>query len=130
FSGTAKKKMPMDASFAGRPLNPAWSDEGMPIVDVVWEDAQAYCGWAGGRLPTEAEWEFAARAGKTGEIYPLNSENSREKANFYGRKGNDIFDQIAPVRKFDESAFHLFDMAGNVWEWVADWWSPAYYATS
>jgi len=97
-----------------------WKEGTHPMVDVRWEEAQAYCTWAGGRLPTEAEWEFAARGGKRDEIYPMNSENSRDSANFLGRKAADIYDDVAPVRKFSPNPYGLFDMAGNVWEWVND----------
>lgn len=107
-----------------------WERDDRPISGMSWEDAAAYCGWAGGRLPTEAEWEYAARAGKPNEVYPLDSENSRDKANFAGKKGNDIFEYTAPVRKFDANGFQLYDMAGNVWEFVNDWYSADYYASS
>jgi formylglycine-generating enzyme len=108
-----------------------WERGNLPIVNVSWENARDYCGWAGGRLPTEAEWEYAARAGEEDEIYPLNNENSRDKANFAGKKGNDIYDQEpAPVRKFDASSVGLYDMAGNVWEWVSDYYFPDYYSRS
>ncbi len=123
--GSAKPKMPPAPNF-----NKGWKATSEPIVNVSWEDADSYCNWAGGRLPTEAEWEYCARAGKENEIYPLNSENSRDKANFYGKQGNDIFDWTAPVKSFDANAFHLYDMAGNVWEWMSDWYSPDYYAVS
>ena len=104
-----------------------WKVSDYPINSLKWEDADAYCRWAGGRLPTEAEWEFAARGGFADEIYPMNSENSRDKANFAGKKGNDMYDYVAPVRKFDPNPYGLYDMAGNVWEWVNDFFSPSYY---
>jgi formylglycine-generating enzyme required for sulfatase activity len=105
-----------------------WKRGELPMVRVTWEEAVDYCGWVGGRLPTEAEWEYAARAGASDEIYPLNSENSRDKANFSGVQGNDNYEGVAPVRKFDENKFHLFDMLGNVWEWVSDWYGQKYYS--
>jgi formylglycine-generating enzyme required for sulfatase activity len=115
------KKMP-----TGPLWDSHWRTGDLPVVNVTWENARDYCRWAGGRLPTEAEWEYAERAGATDEIYPLNDENSRDKANFYGKKGNDIYEQPAPVRKFDPNPFGLYDLAGNVWEWVNDFYSPDY----
>lgn len=109
--------------------NPGWRVSDDPMDNVRWTDAAAYCQWAGGRLPTEAEWEYAYRAGKKNEIYPggiKNFESARDHANFYGKQGNDIWDDMpAPVRKFDPNAFGLFDLAGNVWEWVADFYSKS-----
>ena len=125
FVDDKKLKMPGATNY-----NPRWRTTNYPMVLVKWEEAKAFCTWAGGRLPTEAEWEYAARAGMTDEVYPLNDENSRDKANFYGKHGNDRFEEAAPVRSFDANGFNLFDMAGNVWEWVEDWYSPAYYAES
>lgn len=107
-----------------------WKITNYPMMQVSWEDARDYCQWAGGRLPTEAEWEYAARAGAANQVYPMNDENSREKANFYGKKGNDRFEYVAPVKSFDPNPFGLFDMAGNVWEWVNDFYSPDYFRTS
>jgi formylglycine-generating enzyme required for sulfatase activity len=114
----AKEKLKMPAG----PLDDThWKITDRPIVNVRWEDAKAYCTWAGGRLPAEAEWEFAARGGMRDEIYPMNSENSRDSANFAGKSGNDIYEYVAPVRKFNPNPYGLYDMAGNVWEWVNDW---------
>ena len=112
--------------------NKHWNSKETPIVNVRWAEAAAYCTWAGGSLPTEAEWEFAYRAGKDGEIYPGGENsltNARDHVNFYGTQGNDTWDQEpAPVRKFDANSLGLFDMAGNVWEWTADYYSKTAYA--
>jgi formylglycine-generating enzyme required for sulfatase activity len=110
--------------------DPRWKVTNNPMSNVSWEDAKSYCSWAGGRLPSEAEWEYAARGGLEDQAFPLNDENSRDKANFAGKKGNDIYDGVATVRKFDPNSFGLFDMAGNVWEWVNDLYSPNYYRQS
>ena len=118
-----KLKMP-----AGPIWDSRWKVTDSPVVNVRWDEAAAYCAWAGGRLPTEAEWEYAARGGADGQIYPLNDENSRDRANFSGKHGNDEYDFVAPVRKFDPNPFGLYDMAGNVWEWVNDWYGP--YSTA
>jgi formylglycine-generating enzyme required for sulfatase activity len=107
-----------------------WNASNHPITSVSWLEAKNYCEWAGGRLPTEAEWEYAARAGSSDEIYPLNDENSRDKANFSGKKQNDRFEYTAPVRSFDANKFGLFDLAGNVWEWTQDWYDADYYKSS
>lgn len=120
------RRMPKSAPF----WNERWRDDTLPIVMVTWDEAQEFCKWSGGRLPTEAEWEYAARAGAENQVFPLNDETSRDKANFVDRKGNDRYENAAPVKKFDANAFGLFDMAGNVWEWAGDWFSADYYAQS
>jgi formylglycine-generating enzyme required for sulfatase activity len=120
FKTAVKKPKDMPKPFRE---NDKWRAGDHPINNMKWEDANAYCSWAGGRLPTEAEWEFAARAMKENQIYPLDPtdpKTSRDKANFYGAQGSDIFEFTAPVRSFDANPFGLYDMAGNVWELVSD----------
>jgi formylglycine-generating enzyme required for sulfatase activity len=123
FSEATKTKMP------GGPLwDTKWRNTAHPMNSMSWEDASAFCGWIGGRLPTEAEWEYAARGGVPNEVVPLNNENSREKANFTGKKGNDRYEYTAPVRSFDANPFGLYDMSGNVWEFVSDFYAENYFA--
>jgi sulfatase modifying factor 1 len=107
-----------------------WNDESRPMAEVSWDDATAFCKYAGGRLPSEAEWEYAARSGVEGQIFSWGKALSREKANFFGTGGHDIWDGPSPVRKFDPNAWNLYDMSGNVWEWCLDWYDAAYYGKS
>ncbi len=117
-----------------------------PVVHVSWNDARDYCEWAGGRLPTEAEWEYAARAGAGSLIFawgneppapkrpPVNmaDETALEKRSvLLGLKGySDGFEATSPARSFERNRFGLYGMSGNVWEWTSDWYSKDAYSNA
>jgi formylglycine-generating enzyme required for sulfatase activity len=107
----------------------------LPIMAVLWEEANGYCAWAGGRLPTEAEWEYAARGGLIQKLYPWGDElqpGGEHLCNVWQGEfptrntTEDGWLGTCPVRSFPPNKFGLYSVAGNVWEWTADWFGVSH----
>ena len=146
FATATHRSMPPPASFGDRDLNPNWADSRSPIVNVTWNESKAYCEWAGRRLPTEAQWEYAARASAAGIRYgPLlqsawfgdnagaNAIDSallmkQDVSGYLGRLSMNR-NTFHPVGLLAPNQFGLYDMLGNVWEWTADWYGENYFQT-
>jgi formylglycine-generating enzyme required for sulfatase activity len=118
FTAAALRRMPKPDSY-----NKGWTNDKLPMFMVSWQDAQAYCAWAGGRLPTEAEWEYAARAGSTRPRYGRLDEVAWYDEGFSGDGQHEVGQKRA-------NAWGLFDTLGNLWEMVSDPYDEKYYLST
>jgi sulfatase modifying factor 1 len=131
FSRATKAPMPEPTK-----TNRDWLLRANPVTKISWYSAKSFCEWVGGRLPTEAEWEYAARGGLSDLVYPWGDSIDHDKANYFGRsnkKDPSMRDQwnefaSAPGGSFDPNPWGLMDVAGNVREWVADWYQADYFS--
>ena len=124
----AQYRMFMDATGHAAPRyfnDSKFNQPNQPVVGVSWYDAMAYAKWAGKRLPTEAEWEYAARGGLEGKKYPWGDSIYESKANYDHSIGH-----TTPVGEYPTNGYGLYDMTGNVWEWCLDEYKADFYSKS
>jgi formylglycine-generating enzyme required for sulfatase activity len=144
FATATRRAMPPEATFGGFPMNAGWTDVRMPIVNVDWNEGKAFCKWIGGALPTEAQWEYAARGSVAASRYgnlpqiawtgnnsggaPLDAAAmlKQDESAYLGRLSNNRA-SFHPTGLLAPNSFMLYDMLGNVWEWTADWYGENYY---
>jgi len=144
FATAMGRNMPPEPNFGGQLLNPAWNNQDAPIANVNWFEATDYCHWIGGALPTEAQWEYAARAGNTAFAYgpltaiawfadnagdhPLNAAKlQQDDPGGYLYRLSQNRNTPHTVGSLTPNQFGLYDMLGNLWEWTADWYGETYY---
>jgi formylglycine-generating enzyme required for sulfatase activity len=114
------------ATSSPMPRQPEWyADDKHPVVNLTWDEAQAFCKWTGGRLPTEEEWEYAARGGLEGALFPWGDVFTGQGNARHNLKA-ERWDFSAPIGSFPPNNFGLHDMAGNVWEWTASEFRPTH----
>lgn len=121
FCRMTKRKMPQQEDY---------SSNDHPIIFATWYDAKDFCEWVGGELPTEAQWEYAARSGGLSIKWPTGDGIDHTLANFSGKGKKDRWDKASPVEKFPPNALGLYDMAGNIYEWCYDYYKSDYYKYS
>ena len=125
FCEATKRQKPVDGIFLNQVVTKHWGRGQSPALNITWDEAEAYCKWAGGRLPTEAEWEKAARGGTQTPFFWGKDPGKAPDYAWY-----DPFSRYKtwPVGELKPNPYGLYDIVGNLWEWVSDWYSADYYA--